>query len=295
MAAVVAAAAALGLGATKGPDAGGYTATDAAVFSMVDISGGNGGVSILAGTDDGLAPLTLPFAFSFYGVSYTVLCASSNGALYFVNAASACAGFSDFANVDLSTNAAPNDFPSVLPFWTDLTFDLPGAGSVFYQTIGTPGSRRFVVQWSNAYPQGSANPVTFQVILSETSNRILFQYQAVTLGDANPATGGGLATIGIRNGGAPGNQQQVAWSFDAPVLADNSALLFTLPAVNVPGDVNGDGVASCADLAIVKTSFGKRAGQPGFDARADVNNDRIVNVVDLATVTRAIPTGTKCP
>jgi hypothetical protein len=280
--------------ATKGPDAGGYTASDATVYSLVDISGAGGGASVLAGIDDGVVPLTLPFTFQFYGRPYTTLCASANGAVYFVAAASACTALADFANADLTSTATPNDLPALLPFWSDLTFQIPGAGAVFYQTIGAAGSRRFVVQWNNAYPQGSPNPVTFQVVLSEGSNRILFQYQSVGLGPANPASGGGLATVGIRNAGALTNNQQIAWSFDAPVLGDSSALLFS-PAARIAADVNGDGVVTCADLAIVNASFGKRTGQAGFDPRADVNHDGIVNLIDLTTVSRGLPAGTRCP
>jgi hypothetical protein len=281
--------------ATKGPDAGGYSATDSAVYSLVDISGASGGTSILAGVDDGVAALTIPFAFRFYGKSYTIVCASSNGALYLVDLATSCDGFFDFANIDISSATTPNDFAAVLPFWSDLTFQVSGGGSVFYQTIGAPGSRKFVVQWKDAYPQGSLNPVTFQVILFEGSNRILFQYQNVNLGETNPTTNGGRATIGIRNAGALTNLQQIEWSYNAPVLANASALLFATTTVKVTGDVNGDGVVSCADVAILKASVGKRAGQAGFDARADLNNDRIVNLLDLTMVTRALPAGTSCP
>ncbi len=63
----------------------------------------------------------------------------------------------------------------------------------------------------------------------------------------------------------------------------------------IPGDLNGDGVVNCADLGIVKASFGKRAGQPGFDPRADVNSDGVVNILDLAFVARQLPAGTHCP
>ncbi|HET9802861.1 MAG TPA: dockerin type I domain-containing protein [Candidatus Acidoferrum sp.] len=63
----------------------------------------------------------------------------------------------------------------------------------------------------------------------------------------------------------------------------------------VAGDLNGDRVVNCADIAIVKNSFGKRTGQPGFDARADVNHDGVVNIIDLSTVARLLPAGTVCP
>lgn len=216
-----------GLATNKGPDAGSYTGTDATVYSFVDISGAAGGTSVLAGTDDATAVLNLPFPFQFYSQTYTLACVSSNGALYLITNASACSGFNDFANVDLTSATPPNDLAALLPFWMDLTFQVPGSGSVFYETLGTPGSRRCVVQWNNAYPQGSANPVTFQLILFEGSNNILFQYETVNLGQANPASNGGLATIGIHNSGGLSSGQQIEWSFDAPILANASALLFS--------------------------------------------------------------------
>jgi CSLREA domain-containing protein len=60
------------------------------------------------------------------------------------------------------------------------------------------------------------------------------------------------------------------------------------------GDLNGDGVVNCADLAIIKASFGKKAGQAGFDVRADMNGDGVVNIVDLSTEARLMPAGTVC-
>jgi len=69
----------------------------------------------------------------------------------------------------------------------------------------------------------------------------------------------------------------------------------TMNVLAVPGDLNGDGVVNCADLAIVKASFGKKTGQAGFDPRADVNGDGIVNILDLSTVARQLPAGKTCP
>jgi hypothetical protein len=65
-------------------------------------------------------------------------------------------------------------------------------------------------------------------------------------------------------------------------------------ASQIVGDVNGDGVVNCADLDIVKASFGKKLGQAGFDGRADVNVDGIVNLLDLQIVASHVPAGTVC-
>ena len=290
----VAATVALGLGATKGSGAGNYTATDSTVYSFVDISGGSGGASVLSGTDDGTVALTLPFPFRFFGQPYTIVCASSNGAIYFVTVATACNGFSDFANVDLTTATTPNDLPAALPLWSDLSFQAAGGGSVFYQTIGVPGSRRFVVQWQNAFPSDSQSPVTFQALLLETSHKLVFQYRSVDLGAGNAASLGGLATVGIRNRQAVTSQEQIEWSYNAKVIGDSTAIEFSTAINAVAGDVDGDGLVTCTDLNIVKASVGKRAGQPGFDPRADVNRDGIVNLLDAAFISRLLPAGIQC-
>jgi hypothetical protein len=225
---LVACATAAGWAATRGPDIAGYVATDAAVFSFVDIAGGSGGASVLAGTDDGTAPLAIPFVFQFYGHAYSFVCVSTNGAMYFVPNSGACSAVAnDFANVDITAAGVPGDLPALLPLWTDLTFHVAGAGALFYQTLGVAGHRQFVVQWNNAYPQGSPNPVTFQVILTEGTNEIAFQYKKVGLGGGNPATNGAQATVGIRNTSGFQNQQQIPWSFSVPVLADSTAIVFS--------------------------------------------------------------------
>jgi hypothetical protein len=237
-AAVLACSTAVLWASTKGPDAGGYSATDEIVYSFVDISGASGGTSLLGGTDDGTAVLSLPFVFRFYGQSYSVACVSTNGVLYFVPSASDCGGFeADFANVDITAAPVPNDRPAALPYWSDLTFQVPGAGAIFYQTVGAAPARRFVVQWNNAYPQGASSPVTFQAILTEQTHRILFQYKSVSLGTGDEARRGARATVGIRNTGAPGNNQHLAWSYNAPVLANDSGLAFSSALTDTAGPV----------------------------------------------------------
>ena len=79
-----------------------------------------------------------------------------------------------------------------------------------------------------------------------------------------------------------------SFSYQVDFLATDSTI------VSIPGDRNGDGKVDCADLAIVKNSFGRRVGQAAFDPRADVNGDGVVDIRDLSTVAKGVPQGTAC-
>lgn len=76
--------------------------------------------------------------------------------------------------------------------------------------------------------------------------------------------------------------------------APSASQAVSLQIVPVPGDVNGDGVVNCLDLALIKASFGTKVGQPGFNPAADVNHDGVVNILDLSFVAKQIPAGTVC-
>jgi hypothetical protein len=69
----------------------------------------------------------------------------------------------------------------------------------------------------------------------------------------------------------------------------------TVPLVvtGVPGDVNGDGVVGCDDVAAVRASYGKNVNQ-GYNPSADFNGDGFVNIQDLQFVVQHLPAGTSC-
>jgi hypothetical protein len=79
-----------------------------------------------------------------------------------------------------------------------------------------------------------------------------------------------------------------------PGSGTGGVTIISINGVPQTGDINGDGLVNCADLDIVRASFGKKAGQSGFDMRADVNDDGVVNVVDLSFVAKQLPAGTVC-
>lgn len=113
----------------------------------------------------------------------------------------------------------------------------------------------------------------------------------VTFTDQSP---GGLPTgTGLISG-----RPTETGTFPVTIVANNGvgkpATQQLTIVVNKAGDVNGDGVVSCADVAIVKAAFGASLGQANYNARADLNHDFTVNVLDLAFVAAHLPPGTRC-
>ena len=77
-------------------------------------------------------------------------------------------------------------------------------------------------------------------------------------------------------------------------VAALSTVVGLVPSGEVLGDLNGDFVVDCADIAIVQNAFGKKLNQEGFDSRADINRDNVVNIRDLSSVSRQLPRDTVC-
>ena len=203
-------------------DAFGYTATDQTPYSYLNLASTS--TAILANSEDGTAAVNLPFVFQFYGVSYNSVCIGVNGLLTFGGCLADSAG-----NVDLTSSPIPGDYPIIAPLWTDLSFVSQASGTVFYDTLGAAPNRRFVVQWNNAALPATPELVNFEVVLNETTNTVLVQYLNVRT--TNSATDGGAsATVGIRAPGGDSNGKCTEWSYRAPVLADNSAILYTPPS-----------------------------------------------------------------
>ena len=140
--------------------------------------------------DEISAPIQLPFLFPFYGRAHDSLYISSNGVLGFDRD-----GLETGLNQSIPDGALPNAL--ICPYWDDL--DPSRSGSISYGAAGVAPNRKFIVTW-NRVPFSTVNaPLTFQVILEETTQRIVFQYQEI---QRNSPTGGGSgATIGLENHG----------------------------------------------------------------------------------------------
>ncbi|MFC4821449.1 YncE family protein [Dokdonella ginsengisoli] len=164
--------------------------------------------------DDGEATVPIGFDFTFYGHSANVVRVGNNGAMLF----GVETGEVGYNNLPLP-NATLG--PAILPFWDD--FAATGGG-VFAQTLGEAPERRLVVQWNQRVhyvSSGTASdPATFEAILHEGSNEIVFQYADVDM-DGEEFDGGLSATIGL-NQGARANQ----YSYNVAAVAAGSAIRF---------------------------------------------------------------------
>ncbi|HRQ36924.1 MAG TPA: VCBS repeat-containing protein [Chloroflexota bacterium] len=166
-----------------GPDLYGYTCENSAAYAYIDATN-----DTFLYVLDGTIKLNLPFAFTFYGTTYTELFASSNGNIQFGNASP------EYRNSCLDTKPAAGMGDMVAPYWDDL--DLRFEGYLETEVVGEAPNRIFVVEWDAIPRYETGDPLTFEVQLFEGSHDIVFLYQDVAQG----AVGNGRsATIGIQS------------------------------------------------------------------------------------------------
>jgi len=167
---------------TGGPDAFGYTWDRTVPFEWIDA---RDGVPVPSPQWNTLGPYSIGFDFNFYGGWYDELYI---GPGYI--------GTNDFSRLPtcIPSQGFPNGF--LAPLWGGVWFD-ETAGHVFCKLVGSAPNREFVVAWYQIGTLVDSRPIlTFEVVLFEGSNDILFQYQ--TMG-AHPDGDGGSAAIGIED------------------------------------------------------------------------------------------------
>ncbi len=198
-----------------GPDPFGYTFLDSNEpggprYNWIDATDG----TPLDLADDGEANVTLPFAFTFYGVSSTAIRVGNNGGILF----NATTGDVPLTNSDLGSTTVNN---LIVPFWDDIDSD---TGNVYYKVVGTAPYRIFVIEWYDRPHYSNIGDATFELLLYESTNNIKFQYQDVVFGNASYDYGAS-ATVGIRQSGS----NYLQYSYNQPVLSDGLAICFRYP------------------------------------------------------------------
>lgn len=182
---------------------------ESATFSWISQSG----QLMFLGQDD-VTVYPMPFTFYHYGQPYTTVYIGENGLLGFNSMLTAT------ENTALPTMAIPNN--AIYPYWDDL--DISG-GSLRVCTLGQEPNRKVVITWQSVPHAGSTNPLTFQVLLCEGSNDIIFQYQEVQPGDQVYGAGRS-ATVGLEN--AQGTAAKVYSVNGSTLLTNNLAIRFTM-------------------------------------------------------------------
>ena len=146
--------------------------------------------------DDGhaTAAIALPFAFRFFGNVVTTITPSSNGYAVFDGTPI------DSNGGDLSI-PMPEEGSVIAPFWQNLVLRAAPASDVCTQVTGSAPNRQFVIEWHDAMPQGNpTSHVTFEAVLSESSNNIDFVYQQLEAGASPPEeSDGSWSAIGVQS------------------------------------------------------------------------------------------------
>jgi|GEM_PF-2174060 len=180
-------------------------------FNFQDISATGTFIPLSDNQVSGAIPLG--FSFSFFGTNYTDVYVSSNGFITVLPGqfSGCCSG--------RVLPSAGNPDGLIVAWWED--FNVP-QGNILYQTLGTPGSRTFITQYTDvSHVVDTPAPVTWQIKLFEGSNNIEVHYP-------NAATNGGTHSAGIENAtGTIGNQ----FYRGTAALPANTAVSYTQPLV----------------------------------------------------------------
>ena len=100
---------------------------------------------------------------------------------------------------------------------------------------------------------------------------------------------GSTARVGTRN-----SLTVTATSSTNPDIRNFAVLTSSVVAPKIIGDVSHDGVVDCADLNLIKASFGSKTGSRSFNPDVDVDSNGVIDVRDLAFVARLVSAGTVC-
>ncbi|NQW17821.1 MAG: S8 family serine peptidase [Chloroflexi bacterium] len=228
-----------GIQGTGGPDGYGYTYEDSdavggPVFNWIDITGT--GVPITSG-DNIFAAVPIGFDFEFYGIKYNALYVGTNGIAGFASTSMA-----EFLDTPLPTATTPNNL--IAAFWEDLT--VPSADQLLYELQGLAPNRELIVTWDQAISAlNSSHKFSFQIVLSESSNRIKIQYGSIN-GDV------GFATVGIENVSGTVGLEVARFS---NYVKDSLAVLISPPEVTVDPATAVIEFGSSTELSVTLNGF----------------------------------------
>lgn len=224
---------------TIGPDAFGYRATNNQFSNYVGLNTTTDAIpspeldnAIDASTNN---PIALGFNFNFYGTQYSHAHLNTKGFITFASLNN------EWNNVNLATSNRLQ--PTIAPLWDDWLTNRNAEDRVLYQTKGNFPNRTFTVEWSGIYAYGSpstpGNPVTFQVVLHETTDQIDFNYYDVHSAPGYTTAGdpyGGGATVGIANSNGATSGNNLQWTYNEAVIGPGRSISFYPPGSSPPAE-----------------------------------------------------------
>ncbi len=246
-----------------GPDAFGYTVAQTTNFTFLQITNFPTTHVLYFDDDSAYTNANLGFTFNFYGTNYTNVSFNVNGLMTFGGAST------NFLNVNLTTTSPSNNLPAIAVLWDDWETKFNGhPDGVYFKTIGTAGSRQFIVQWNKIVPVNGdgVDDVTFEARLFEGSNKILLSYLDTVVSDEttsppNAASQGVGATVGIRDLNGQSNNRNLLWSHNQAVITNGQNILFSRPNT-LPTAVN-DVAATAEDTPVTISVLGNDSDADG--------------------------------
>jgi MYXO-CTERM domain-containing protein len=210
-----------------------------AAYDFVDISSVG---TIAVSSNDAEVNVALPWAFPFYGNTYSQVRVGGTGGIGFFTAGDLFNGNDDLPDTGYGS-------ADVAAFWDSLNASI---GEVYtYDDAGT----RFIISWDGVATDssGTDRDLTFQIQLYPNGD-IQFHYLDVVT--SNSSSLGGSATVGIQDvvgGTAVSGSNFLEFSYNTASLVDGMALQFGIDAA--AADADGDGVASTVDCDDTDASF----------------------------------------
>lgn len=186
-------------------------------------------------------PLPSGWASTVYGTAVTSLQADTNGNLR-VNAPASAPSRVNLALPTVGAEGAniPRTTPTLFPMWSDwdMRTALVTGGGIFTNTIGSAGSRQFIIEWRGEayFDSGTAVNAQFAVVLFENSDNIRYIY---ALTGVDLEAGGLGSTVGVQ--AASTGTQFTQFSHDTASLSPG----LQLDGVRAPG-ICAPGSGVCA-------------------------------------------------
>lgn len=206
--------------------------------------------------DDALTSISLPFAFSFYGVSYSTAYMSTNGYLSFVPTS---VGYFSFSNLTLPRTYEPN--AAIYVFWDNLYMD--ASSSAQTEVLGQAPNQGFVIEWRNVGFLGDLTQrVDAEAVLYE-NGEIVVQYRNIDLQSTRER--GNSATLGLENAAGTVAFQ---YSYNEAVVSDGLAIRYSAPpftgiAARV-SDANDSFAVQGATVQVIETGDSVETDANGY-------------------------------